>query len=355
MSKETTGNGWLIENWLPKGHRVLDTSTEGSFKTMTGCRIAVSVASGKTFLERRVEQGSVLIVDEETPEPDLHRHLERFSLGLGYNSWHDLPIEVLSMTEFRFDRSTKLAELMSVVKKVKPALIRIDSVLACLPGGRQGMGENNAEAGIAIRDDLNEILKQVPECVVLLSAHSKKFVGELGLKHLKQYEMQSLVRGHGSIVGEACDTGVIIKKISEYPEPTRFVILTRARRRAIPMSSKDVYVELEEERYGEGWARLTEIQPLIIPPSSLASRLYPLFKDESISASTIVRLAAFNTKKECETGVDELLERRVIIEEAGSPFEFRLNPQRRTQADKDYLSRLEAARPEQPKSHTGGV
>jgi len=346
MSEEPNGeHGWLIEDWLPIGHRVMDTSTEGSFKTMTGCYLSVCVAAGERFLGKNVRQGPVLIVDEETPEPDLKNHLQRFAQGFGCASWKDLPITVKSMQRFKFDRKTELARLLKWVNDNKPVFIRIDSALACLPGGRQGMGENNAETGIAIRDDLNIILQEMPECSILLSAHSKKFAGELGLKQLKEYDMQSLVRGHGSIVGEACDTGLIIKKISEHPKPTRFVILTKARRRAVPMVAKDVYVELEEEDYGKGPARLKEIAPQVIPPSKPASDLYWIFDaEEPVTASTIVKKAAFYTKKENQMGVEELLERQVIVPAIGEPFSYKLNPRLRTQVDKDYLAALDKAR-----------
>ncbi len=344
MGKKKAKSEWLIEDWFPKGHKVMDTSTEGSFKTTTGCYVAVCVASGNRFLGKNVEQGPVLIVDEESPEADLVSRLERFALGFDYKSWRDLPIDLLSMKGFRFGRKTELDKILTVVKRVKPALIRIDSVLACLPSGRQGMGENNAEAGIAIRDDLNAILQEVPESTIMISAHSRKFVGELGLAELRRYSIESLIRGHGSIAGEACDTGLILKKISVYPDPTRFVILTRARRRAIPMSAKDVYVEFEEQKYGEDWAKLKEIAPVVIPPSKLARDLYPLFSETDVKASDIVKAAAFYSKKECQIGVEELLERRVVVQVTGSPFAYKLNPGRASQADRGYLARLVATR-----------
>lgn len=344
MGKKKTKSEWRIQDWFPKGHKVMDTSVEGSFKTMTGCYAAVCVASGNRFFGETVEQGPVLIVDEETPEADLVSRLNRLALGFDYKSWHDLPIEVLSMTGFRFGRKTELDRLLTVVDKVKPALIRIDSVLACLPGGRQGMGENNSETGIAIKDDLNTVLQAVPECTIMISAHSRKFVAELGLAELRQRSIESMIRGHGSIAGEACDTGLILKRISSYPDATRFVILTRARRRAIPMGAKDVFVELEEQEYGKGWAKLKRIAPVVLPPSKLASDLFPLFKDEPVKASDIIRAAAFYTKEQCRVGVEELLERRVIQKAAGSPFAYKLNPYRQTQVDSGYLAKLEAAR-----------
>jgi hypothetical protein len=342
---EHGSQGWLIEDWLPIGHKGQDISVEGSFKTTLGCWCVVSVAAGKPIFGHEVKQGSVLVVDEETPEPDLHNWLQRFALGLGLKSWRDLPITVKSKTGFRFSRKTELDRILKEVQRIQPVFIRIDSFIACVPGGREGMGENNAEVGIAVRDDLNRILEVVPDSAILLAAHAKKFVGELGLNQMKMYEIGSLVRGHGSIVGEACDTAIILKKISEHPEPTRFLITTKARRRAIPMVAHDVYVELREQEYGKGWARLEEIDPVVLPPSKLACDLYPLFSKEPIKASHIVKKAALHTKKELREGIEELSQRKAIIPSTNEPFSYELNPSRQSEVEKSYLSKLEASRP----------
>lgn len=330
---------WLIEDWFPIGHKVMDTSTEGSFKTMTGCYISVCIAAGIPVFGKHVKQGPVLIVDEETPEADLYIHLHRFALSFGYSDWSELPIIVLPMTGFRFNRKTELDRLLKIITKVKPIFIRIDSVLACLPAGRQGMEENSDKSGIYMREDLNKILSRNPECTFLIAAHSKKEVAKLGFNEKKASEMVSLVRGHGSIVGEACDTGLVIHKLSEHPNPTRFVIITKPRRKAIPMVEKDLYIELEEEGYGKGKANLKEISPIIIPPSKIARDLFPIFSSETIEARDILRRAALYSKPEIKTGIEELQDRQVIIE--NEAFSYKLNPNLEAIVDEDYLNLLE--------------
>jgi len=64
-----------------------------------------------------------------------------------------------------------------------------------------------------------------------------------------------------------------IKKLSQYPEATRFSIITKPRRQALPMSRKVVYIEMEAEAYGKGWARLKEISAEVIPPSKYAKAI----------------------------------------------------------------------------------
>ena len=101
---------WLIEDWFPLGHRCMDTAPEGSFKTILGCWIAVCIASGTPVFGQPVQQGHVLIVDEETPETSLTYHLERFSMGLDIK-YKDLPLSISSNREL----SSFLANIWSAM------------------------------------------------------------------------------------------------------------------------------------------------------------------------------------------------------------------------------------------------
>ena len=332
---------WLIEDWFPLGHRCMDTAPEGSFKTILGCWIAVCIASGTPVFGQPVCQGSAMIIDEETPKFSLEYHLARFSQGLGFR-YKDLPIYIFSMDGFNFGRKTKMKELLKLVDAIKPIFIRMDSLLAMMPSGRQRFSENSDNIGETIRDDLNQLLSE--ERSILLSAHSKKYIAELTLDELQQMEMQSVVRGHSSIVGEGCDTGYIIKKLSENPKPTRFCIITKIRRQAIP-SNQLRYIEMVEENYGQGWARLEEIPSRKLPPSELAVELFKLFKvpdgkgNYNHSSQWIRRTCAFNTMRECKIAITELLYRNAIIETG--PQNYEVNQRRVSQCDPDYLKMLE--------------
>jgi len=331
---------WLIGDWLPIGHKGQITALEGSFKTICMSYLSVCIASGTPIFGCRVQQGPVLNVDEETPLVSLEKHLDRFSQGLGYGSYKELPIVVHTMQDFRFGRKTCLEKLLVAIEQVQPRLITMDSLIAMLPGGRQGIVENDSSVGETIRDDLNRILGTAPLSSTLLAAHSKKRVSELSIEEFKMADMQSLVRGHGSIVGEGCDTGFVLKKISEYPEPTRFAIITKPRRQAIPISGKIVYVEMEEEAYGKGWARLKEINSDVIPPSKYAKAIHKLFSDEQPhSSKEMVTKYALYTKGQIGLGVEELLTRKVILH-TGRPQVYYLNPKRKSECNEEYLAAL---------------
>lgn len=334
-------SAWLIEDWLPMGHKGQLVAPEGSFKTIFLSYVAVCVASGNPVFGQRVRQGLVLLIDEETPMASLENHLHRFCQGLGYASYKELPIGIHCMKGFRFGRKTELGRLVDDIKHLQPILTTFDSFIAMLPSGRQRFVENDSGTGEIIRDDLNRIIQAVPGCSTLLATHSKKAVAEYSVDDLRLADMQSMVRGHGSIVGEGCDTGFAIKKLSEYPDPTRFAIITKARRQAIPMSHRVVHIELEEEEYGRGWARLKEISPDVIPPSKYARELCELFADrEAHSSRQLVSVCALRTKGEISIGVEELLNRKVIIQ-TDKPQAYVLNPKREGECNEDYLSALE--------------
>ena len=316
---------WIVQDWFPVKHRIMDTAPEGSFKTTRGAWLCTCIASGTPFLGQAVKQGNVMIIDEETPGPTLYGWLNRFALSIGASSWQELPIYVESMRGFRFGRKTELDRIIEKAKKFQPTLIRLDSVIALLPGYRQGLVENDSSTGIALKDDLNELLSYTD--AISISAHAKKEVAEFSLAQLKAKEMQSIVRGHGSIVGEACDTGLVIKKISEWPKRTLFVILTKARRGGIPMSSQEVYVETIEEEYGKGWAKLERVKPVIMPPTRIAAELFTLFQhnpEEEFTHEAIRKKAALYLPKELREAIRDLLLHKVILN-SSKPMTYKYN------------------------------
>jgi hypothetical protein len=346
VNAQTCNPDRYIVTDLIRPHKNMIGNGEGGHKTQTSGQLAVCVASGMPFLGLDVDQGSVMIVDEETPWEDLDFWLKRFALGIGYGDWRELPITVQSKLGFRFNRKTELDRLIRELLQLEPQpkLLCIDSVLACLPSGRQGLEENNSKLGIAIRDDLDTILQAFPNMGIMITVHFGKKTSDLTYKEVKESHMQDLVRGHGSIVGEGSDTGFAIFNISETvgsndTTPTRFVIIPKARRRAVPIG--EIYVELREEAYGRGWARLERIPPVVIPPSKVSLAVFSLFSGgSSINQRDINTQAALYGKKEKLEAIEELLEHGVIIHNTRA-LTYKLNPRRRTQANREYLRMLE--------------
>lgn len=337
---------WLIENWFPLRHRILDIAPEGSYKTIWGCYLSVCIASGHDVFGRPVFQGPVVIIDEESPKESVEVLLRRFSEGMGLD-YDRLPIFIESMKGFRFGRRSEIVPLLDYLQHCDPVFIRLDSLIAMLPSGVQSLGENQSKIGEIVRDNLNLMLEAAPNSSIMMSVHTKKMFSELSIDEIKTYQLQSIVRGHGSIVGEGCDTGLIVKKVSEHPNPSRFAIFTKKRRK--PINIDATYIELEEESYGKGWARLKEIpENEFFLASDEAKLLYSVFKDGGMaveySSEKLRRTCALMTMRECRQGLRELFFRKVVV--IGSKaLTYTLNPKLYTQVNPKYLSSLDGSNP----------
>jgi len=328
---------WLIDGLMPLGHKCMDVSPEGSFKTTFGAWLSVCIASGTPVFGRQVTQGGVIIEDEETPPDSLQRILNRFAMGLGYEL-DDLPIYVSSMVGFRFNRRSEMKKLLKKVDFIEPVFIRMDSMISMLPGGRESLSENDSSIGVVLKDDLNTLI-QGRSLSSMLAVHSKKFIGTTPVQEVAAMPIQTIARGHGSIIGEGCDTGYLTILVSEAP-PTRFCLVTKPRRSPAP-DRLNMLIELKEERYREGWARLEEVSFEKLPPSSHAKEIFKLFTvpdgrgSYNHSSSWIARTCAFLTKWECRESIEELLVRKAIVE--SGPQNYKENPSMWVDCSAEYI------------------
>lgn len=334
---------WIINDWYKTGDRIETIAPEGSFKTTWGAYKAVCIASGNNCLGHRVKQGVVVIVDNETPRSSLENHLNRFSQYFGFKDYNDLPIYIYPNRSFVFDRKTELDELLKFISQKKPVYIGLDSLLSMLPLGRQrNLNENSSQLGGVLGRDLLDILNEAGDAVTDLAVHTKKPVSDYGIEQLVHNDIQSLVRGHGSIVGQGADSCLILKKISEHPAPTRFCIVTRSRRTALPMDSKLTYIELIEQHYGHGIAHLEEIDPLSLPPLEETKQVYGMLKDlaqTDVKTREIVKELALLNKVQIRQALQELGKHKAINKvKAGRSYH--INPNIRIDCNKDYLDEL---------------
>jgi len=329
---------WVVDNFLPEGHKGMVTSPEGSFKTTLLAGLAIHVASDTPFLGMSVKQGSVLMIDEETPTNSLESKLDRFAAYLGYqNGYRQLPITVMSFSGFRFGRKTERDRILKIIQREQPKLITIDSVIACLPSGRQGNSENDSGTGVIIRDDLNLMLAASPGSSTMTAAHSGKIVTFWELEDYRAAEMQTMVRGSGSIVGEGCDTGFVIKKITETLVPI-FVLMSKPRREMIEF--REAYIALLEPANS---LLLQDILPIPTPPSDAAIDLYSLFKNTSPGTEKNMeeirkKVSGLYTPTDTRLGIKQLMRKR-IIRTTKDHFTFTVNIGEGV--DQDYLQLLE--------------
>ena len=337
---------WIINDWYRVGDRVETVAPEGSYKTVWGAWKTVCIASGSDCIGHRVKQGAVVLVDNETPLTSLENHLNRFAQYFGFKGYQELPIHIYPTRDFLFDRKGEIEKLAVFISKIKPVYIHLDSMLSMLPIGRYNLSENSNYLGGVLNRDLNELLSSSTDSVIDLTVHTRKPVSHYSIAELKSNDIQDLVRGHGSIVGQGSDSAIIVKKISEHPNPSRFCIITRSRRSAIPMDGKMVYLEIKEEAYGHGLAHLEEIDSLSLPPSREAQDIFHLLLAkfngaswEYITSREIVSELALFNKSQIIRGTDELSEHKVIGK-GDKPQSYKISKNYQSQCNKEYVDAL---------------
>jgi hypothetical protein len=331
LEPELSPDDWVVSGWIPSGHKVLDAGFEGSFKTVLGTWISLCIATGKPVFGMDVTQGNVLMIDNDSPPGALRKLIDRFCLGLKVE-FSKIPIFVEYPSPYRFGNKQQLDRLINKwIKPYKPVFIRMDSITTLMPENLY-QKENSNQIGVLIKNDFDQIRIASDRSTILLAAHAKKQVANLSYKEIQDAELVSLIRGHGSIVGEACDSGWAIHKefTDQKKEPTRFSIIHKNKR--VFIHAKNMLIEFEEESDGEGWARLKMIDSSLIPPSKYSLTLYPFFRQPNPaggffqrSARDIVSNHSLHNKAQLLQGLEEL-EFYKVVKRARLPQTWILNP-----------------------------
>lgn len=175
------GMQWSVDDWLPEDSIVFLVSPPESYKTWVLLDLAVSIASGKPFLdEYKVNKtGPVIIIQQE----DSHAGItERMSVIIqGKMDMHaemkeeesvmpclpDLPIYLHPSRNLRFDNTKVMDELEIQIKKLHPVCVIIDPLYSAT-------STDNYMANAT--EDMFRLKKFRDEygCSFIIAHHSKK-------------------------------------------------------------------------------------------------------------------------------------------------------------------------------------
>lgn len=159
---------WVIENWLPYATIGMAVAPPGQFKTWLFLDLALSVATGKRFLNRYSAErsGPVLIIQQEDPFPLLFSRIgtimnmgepkltdEEFELSVPPAPpeqiyWH--PDRQLS-----FDDESSIAGLWQAVKELNPELVLIDPLYSAT--GTDDYMAKGAQSMLALKQMRDEL------------------------------------------------------------------------------------------------------------------------------------------------------------------------------------------------------
>lgn len=127
---------WDVEGLIPNGNRVIWYGEFATFKTYAGVHFGLHQAAGRDWLGRfKVPVvRSVLYIDEESGEPEVHRRVKRLALGAGLEA-EDPPFRVVSFWGIQFN-TVGARSIRQALKEAnfEPEVVIVDALRRVLPG-----------------------------------------------------------------------------------------------------------------------------------------------------------------------------------------------------------------------------
>lgn len=157
----------IIEGILAKGSKLLIGSVSKARKTWLLIHLALSIASGKNWLNRKVQRGGVLYLNFELKPETFKRRAQQIAAKCGISPAEVERFDVWNLRGFGQDFDELLPRILEVVRRGNYLLLVIDPIYKCL-GNR-----NENDAG-DIGDLVNQIEKLVAETGVSV-AYSHHF------------------------------------------------------------------------------------------------------------------------------------------------------------------------------------
>ena len=173
---------WLVEDYIQKGNINGITGDPEGGKTIFVERASLSVASGRDFGGKKVEQGNVLYIDEEDVVAETKRRFRLMAKGEGFSDEDLENIHYSSMIGFKFEPKW-IVPLKKVIIEKNIKLVVFDSLFCCTVGNLKDVTDSRTPF------DLSKYLMQKTGVTILIIHHQPKSSSIVGLK-----------RAYGSIV-----------------------------------------------------------------------------------------------------------------------------------------------------------
>jgi hypothetical protein len=155
---EPPRRGWLVPDLVPEGTVTSWYGDDGTGKSVLALALAICVASGKPFLDRPAQQGTVLYVDTEFDQDEFIRRAYQLSRGMGLAA----PPAGVFYYRTRYSLTTPggQRDIVRLVERYQPTLVVVDSVTL----GTYTDDLKEATAAVT----LMEFLQQLPTTVLAL-------------------------------------------------------------------------------------------------------------------------------------------------------------------------------------------
>lgn len=165
---------WVVDELFARGSVSLIVGAPATKKTYSMLDCGVCVAMGDPWLGKLTQQGTVLVIDEESGDRRLKRRLKRLlrghELGLG------VPIAHTSLEMFNLLSSpADYGYIDGLMEQLKPALVIIDALADVMPGG----DENSVKDTHPVFQKLRALAER-HNCAVAVIHHATKQGGYRG-------------------------------------------------------------------------------------------------------------------------------------------------------------------------------
>ena len=123
---EPPRRGWLVPDLVPEGTVTSWYGDDGTGKSVLALALAICLASGKPFLDRPVQQGTVLYVDTEFDQDEFIRRAYKLARGMGLSA---PPAGVLYYrTRYSLTTPGGQRDIVRLVERYQPTLLIVDSI-----------------------------------------------------------------------------------------------------------------------------------------------------------------------------------------------------------------------------------
>lgn len=186
-------------------------------KTLTSIQMALCIAAGEPFMGRDVEQGTVLLIEEEGNLAALQEHIRSQAAKLGLlHRLADLPLHIAHRQRFTFDTPAGMVEVEAEIIRCGADVVFIGPLAQVA-----AIDENS-------NTDMNKVARLATELVArqhiaLVLAHHRRKVGQEGPPRSVREFMESS-RGAGALIG-AADAAIGVSRDPESTEGMLYVLL----------------------------------------------------------------------------------------------------------------------------------
>lgn len=169
---------WRIDKLVPERGITILGGTSGSFKTWFAMNCALSISSGKSFLNTfDTSKTNVLYVDEENGNVTIP-----YRFGLLKKGWYDdcdfSNLFVAIFNNFKLDNEEIVLRLKKIIQEKSIKVVVFDSMVRCMEGV-----EDKAEDVRKVFDNLKQLMKEFNDISFVILHHTTK--GGKGMNALR--------------------------------------------------------------------------------------------------------------------------------------------------------------------------